>query len=263
MEIGGGYIIGANDFVDIKRHHNKDAAFKFVSLDSPDAVDFGKNGPNPDKVKGLIEARFFLEKVRPLTPSVVHHHHYHPRPRPPYYPTWSYGETPIGSDSVRLSTADGNSYSEISGSSEGSSRGRMRNRVLRSKSLSSGGAHSTVQNDYSAEACYSSNYTQQPTQQPLQDGCTVEGYSTGQNFRTIDIDLETDYVSVKLFLQGFTGPVPTVAKRETVKNRKLTDLERENEELRKQLAEVENEKLRKQLAEAEAATLGDLFKHAQ
>ena len=66
---GGGYIIGANSSIDIHRHFDKDARFKFVSLDSPDAVDAGKNGPNEDGTKGLIEAKFYLEKNRKLIPG--------------------------------------------------------------------------------------------------------------------------------------------------------------------------------------------------
>ena len=38
---GNGYIVPANDHVDIKRHWDKDVAFKFVELDSPEAVDAG------------------------------------------------------------------------------------------------------------------------------------------------------------------------------------------------------------------------------
>ncbi len=58
---GSGYIINSNSAIDIHRHSHKDARFKFVSLESAEATDFGKNGPN-DGSKGVIEARFYLEK---------------------------------------------------------------------------------------------------------------------------------------------------------------------------------------------------------
>lgn len=58
----GGYIIPANDFIDIHRYAHKDVAFKFVDLNSPEAIEFGKND-NKDKNKGVIEAKFYLEKV--------------------------------------------------------------------------------------------------------------------------------------------------------------------------------------------------------
>lgn len=57
---GGGYIIPANSYIDIHRHADKDAKFKFVGIDSPDAVDFGKNKSNT--INGIVEARFYFEK---------------------------------------------------------------------------------------------------------------------------------------------------------------------------------------------------------
>jgi hypothetical protein len=57
---GNGYIIPANSAIDIHRHWAKDAQFKFVDLNSAEAVDFGKNGPEGNK--GIIQARFHLEK---------------------------------------------------------------------------------------------------------------------------------------------------------------------------------------------------------
>ena len=59
---GGGFIIGANSFVDIERPVNVDRKFKFVSLESEDAYDHGKNGANHDKKKGTIVAEFALQK---------------------------------------------------------------------------------------------------------------------------------------------------------------------------------------------------------
>jgi len=59
---GQGYIIPANDHIDIKRYAHKDVAFKFVDLNSQEAIDFGKNGDNKDRIKGVIEAIFYLEK---------------------------------------------------------------------------------------------------------------------------------------------------------------------------------------------------------
>jgi len=80
----------------------------------------------------------------------------------------------------------------------------------------------------------------------LKDGCTVEGYSTGQNFSTVYIDLEETYTSLKIFLQGFEEEKKPVKVR-TKKVEQADILEDENEELRRQIAELENEKLKKQL----------------
>ncbi len=57
-----GYIIPARSFVTIKRHIDEDRAFKFVPLNSKDAHKAGKYGNNSNKINGLIEVRFFLEK---------------------------------------------------------------------------------------------------------------------------------------------------------------------------------------------------------
>jgi hypothetical protein len=63
----GGFVINANDKLDIERPVDNPVKFRFVSLDSSDAVDFGKNGPNTDRTKGVVEAHFSLEK--PPRPS--------------------------------------------------------------------------------------------------------------------------------------------------------------------------------------------------
>jgi ribosomal protein L40E len=90
---GNGYVVPANDFVDIERHHDKDRRFKFVELESEEAYDAGKNGPNVDGSKGLLEARFYLEKKRPIQ-NVEHHHHWHdtwPTLNNPYVPPPKWG----------------------------------------------------------------------------------------------------------------------------------------------------------------------------
>lgn len=58
----GGFIIPANGFLDVERPVNVAKKFKFVSLDSEEAYDFGKNGCNSDKIKGTIVAEFALEE---------------------------------------------------------------------------------------------------------------------------------------------------------------------------------------------------------
>lgn len=84
----------------------------------------------------------------------------------------------------------------------------------------------------------------------LQDGCTVEGYSTGQNFYSTWVDTEDEATVLKLFLQGFQPREEVmVQKRPTNKDHRIDDLETENEELRRKIAEMENEKLKQQLAD--------------
>jgi len=282
---GGGYVIPANDFVDIKRHHDKDRAFKFVSLDSPDAIDHGKNGPNEDKQKGVIEARFFLEKEYKInwTPPVEHHHHHHhhtdhhhhyPRPRPWYDPYRLIGcgdSQPYGTvtcDSSVSSDEAVKGYKEIAKGGTANDQdvaqfkrisSQHMNKTVRSRAggSSAGGAQLCGLNDSGLESMNASFSAAPASSGPvLKDGCTVEGTNTGQHFNTTFIDYETDYVSLKVFLQGFTPELQTVADnsvstRETNKSKKLKDLEAENEELRKKLAEAENEKLKAKLNQLE------------
>lgn len=81
---GAGYIIPPNSYVDIKRYNHRDAAFVLVPLDSPEAVDAGKNGPNSDKSKGVIVANFQLEKKPAPIVREIHHHY-----RKDYEPWWN------------------------------------------------------------------------------------------------------------------------------------------------------------------------------
>lgn len=235
---GGGYVIGANDHVDIRRHHDKDRAFKFVSLDSAEAVDFGKNGPNPDKIKGTIEVQFHLEKERPtyhylpIIHDHHHHHHHYPKPTPqPWYPNPTYPQV----------WCSNNSGTYGSGGADMCSLGGIQMNAATPRGMScSAGAFETMKLADSA-----------PVNPTLQDGCTVEGYSTGQNFYTTDIEYEDTYTTLKLFLQGFQPrePVAEAPRRATNKDRHLDDLERENEELRRKLAELENQRLKDKLNE--------------
>lgn len=278
---GGGYIIPANDHVDIKRHWDKDRTFKFVDLDSPEAVDAGKNGPNPDKEKGLVEAHFYLEKessyfYSPYVPHYReehhhhhhhHHDHYHPRPWNPYpiRPLWigasdqgqykttcdagdaqygCKGLAPAGGTSLNMS--DSTPTAENMKCSTGGDDIATFKRIStkRSRAVASG---------------QSVTCSAPPPAPELRDGCTVEGGSTGQRFSTTYIDLEDSYTTLKVFLQGFEDeePVQNISEapkkyRKTNKDNRLDDLEAENERLRKELAELENQKLKKELEKAKS-----------
>jgi hypothetical protein len=247
---GGGYVVEANSFVDIKRHNDKDRAFKFVSLDSAEAVDFGKNGPNPDKAKGTVEARFYLEKEwKPIYTTPVihdHHHHHHHYPAPPN-PWPSYPPKPVwGKDDHYTWCNSTTSYKYTT------SLGDVAPGANVSNMASLGGTSMSAPRSMESAVPTSMNFNSAP---PVQDGCTVEGYSTGQNFYTTHVDYEDTYTSLKIFLQGHQreNAVQTVPeKRPTNRDRHIDDLERENEELRLKLAEIENRRLKEQLRREES-----------
>ena len=236
---GGGYVVDAHDYIDIKRHSDIDRAFKFVSLDSEDAVDFGKNGPNYDKIKGTIEVRFYMERERQqvIYREIVHDHHHHhhhdyySRPRPIPMPINPY-DSPYNGTWV---SNRGDTQVDYSCSAE----------PLRAKSAGSCQSAAKPRGFMSSTASNSPA----PDLSALQDGCTVEGHSTGQSFHTTHVELETEATVVKIFLQGFDDRQPQCCEqvRPTVKDRQRDDLERENEELRRKLAELENQQLKEKL----------------
>lgn len=262
---GGGYIIPANDYVDIKRHHDKDRSFKFVSLDSPDAVDFGKDGPNHDKVKGTIEARFYLEKEQPkytyreprhIIHRDIHHHHYEQTGWPS--DTWPLLRNPY-SPTV---TCDASPQQDMRGSGETKGATLSLTGLKRSRGPSGQSTNSSdvatfkrISVPLERRTLPSADTLSLNEAAPLQDGCTVEGDTTGQSFTKEWLTTEETYTSLKIFLQGYEEEEVVVAaepKRKTNKSKRLDDLESENEELRRKLAEIENEQLKEKLAEKPA-----------
>ena len=223
-----GFIIPANDYVDIKRPANKDAAFKFVSLDSTDAIDHGKNGPNPDKIKGTIEARFYLEKERRVSLQDAYIKQ---------YPDWAksntvYGPMPIHYQPSVFGVAN-------------CLRGSLKNNLETSDSLThlprSMNCSSTELCDASANQLSVGQKQDSFKSIVPKDGCTVEGTSTGQNFISSYIECEEACTILKIFLQG----LPKAIK---VKKSKASLIEKENEKLRAKIAEIENKKLQEELA---------------
>jgi hypothetical protein len=279
----GGYIVPANGKVDIKRYASHDARFKFVDLDSPDAVDVGKNGPNTDKVKGTIVAHFWLEKEQP---TVVHHHHDHYIPQPyPVYPYYrrpynppfygSYFNVTCRDDGTKGVLGDsGNQGAQgaqgiggadlggLSGSTtsyNASSPGADMSFLSESKSRETKGLDRSMKRSrsvkggisgQSANSSHESMLFAADAAPEVRDGCTAEGGASGQRFTSVSgIVWEEQCVTLRCFLRGFTAEaVVSVQKHPTAKDSRLSDLERENEELRRKLAEQENAALKAALA---------------
>lgn len=247
---GNGYVVPAKGHIDIQRHSHRDAAFKLVPLDSEEAIDAGKNGPNHDRQKGVIEARFYLEK-KPETVTVVHHYHEKvirdPYPVPvkpwrPYQPFW------YENGWAKLSNASSSTFS--SNTEENTSAGLSSFDCLASNSSETMDSYTPSKRAVSEDIATFKRINKRE----LHDGATVEGDRTGQSFRTVSIDIEDDYVSVKLVLQGFypEARLPDYPRKVVP----TVDLETENQKLREQIAdaqktknlEEENKRLREELA---------------
>jgi hypothetical protein len=272
----GGYIVPANGKVDIKRYASHDARFKFVDLDSPEAVDVGKNGPNTDKVKGTIVAHFWLEKEQP---TVIHHDHYIPQPypvypyyrrpyNPPFYGSYfnitcrdgvqgyngSQGAQGIGGADLGGLSGSTTSYNASSPGADMSFLGESKSRETKSidRSLRRSRSQSGVSGQ-SANSSHKSMFAAAdavPAAPEVRDGCTAEGGESGQRFVSVSgIVWEDQCVTLRCFLRGYTAEaIVTVQKHPTAKDQRLSDLERENEELRRKLAEQENAALKAALA---------------
>lgn len=251
---GNGYVINAHDSIEIHRHAAFDSSFKFVSLESGDAIAQGKSGPNHDKVKGTIEARFYLEKERKFVKIEY--------PNYPKY-TKSFMDDEIDK-SPQITWKHNPTTTNPQWINEQKTTGGMSG-ILRSQSMCS-------LQGMNQEASYSVDCSQPlvgnmsdigavnnlSADRVLQDGCTVEGGRTGQEFGTVYIELEDHYTSVSIFLQGYTpAPKAKPKGRKTNKDSVIERLKAENEELRERIAlEEENRKLREALDQTKPDPVG-------
>lgn len=179
---GNGYIIPARSSIDILRHSDKDAAFKFVALDSQEAIKSGKIGPNTNKEYGVVEARYYLEKTPQadvptirLIPLKQDQQPWIPTSQPcipinkpwtptigPYYNPYC---SPYSDPFPSPFTTDQNCGSSI--------------------------------NEFPGPRYGYISQSSVPV-----DGATVEGNTTGQSFTNEYIEIEDVYTSIKLFLTG-------------------------------------------------------------
>lgn len=205
---GPGFVVPANGFVDIHRYADKDQQFKAVFQESADAVDYGKNGPDPDNQMGVIVADFYFEK-KALPVKEVHHHHHYPQPSQPY-PVWptrpnypyprkpDYPYPPHWGGSVSLGGSGASSAGGgfVGGfSTTAGTKGTLHADMSASVS-------STASNDppviESAQA-HVAQVEELPEQGKI---CTVPGSASGQKFQSTYIDTETESTRLKLVLRG-------------------------------------------------------------
>lgn len=225
----GGYVIPPNGSKVIERNSHSPKRFKFVAPTSVDAQDFGKDQENVEGFNGVIEARFYLEKERPKETHHHHHHHhdhdyYIPRPRPWPRP-WD-GRTPY--------TLDGSvecSAKSMKASASGGPRGQSVG--MNAMNASAAPLYGDVELMSASMDCDSAesaptqhvNSLQRVAKRETVAGVTVEGSHSHQTFRAVDIDLEEQFVAIKVLLRGFQG--------ETYEEVEVVDDEREIAEKKK------------------------------
>lgn len=273
---GGGWIIPANSFIDVDRPVNVSKKFKFVSLTSEDAADFGKDGPNYGRVNGTVTASFSLEEEHPAMycgwtyPHTGYHYPYPSHDLPWQQNTYSYGcdvksrqyvNTLVGSASAP------SGHSSVLGPVN-----------MNSTAVSQG----NVSTDTGLNSALSVNDSA-----AVQDGCTVEGSDSDQKFSNAYIKIESNATIVKMFLRGYNPDdvIPKVKLKSGLKSELKSELkkvkakpdtqdesrtiqstsaktttevlaetiEAENEALRLKIANLENAQLKKRLASLELA----------
>lgn len=164
---GPGYVIEPGKSITIERFSNEAVQFKFVDLENPEAVAEGKNGPN-DGTKGVIEARFYLEKKveypKRLRPIRKRDNPYKDYPwAKPWAPT-PWVQPFIGGNPDITVTYN-------------------------------------AKHDGHELHCVPQNANLERT--PLSDGCTVPGSASEQTFETTHIEYEKDFTSLKIVLKGY------------------------------------------------------------
>lgn len=185
---GPGYIISANGVIDIERFHDVANKFRFVPLDSDDAVDYGKNGKQ-DGYKGLIEAKFYLEKEAKFVPASPY--------RPPYDPYYPYGPPyPYDwYDNIWRRRGGLTKYETIA-KPHSECFGRTKSSSDSSNDYDDGVYPMSGVVEYNS--CLS-------VEAPLSDGVTVEGGGSDQSFRTVQFEADMSNPTViKIFLQGYS-----------------------------------------------------------
>jgi len=181
----GRIIVNAHDRVDLERYIENDdngTKFRFVSKDSQESKMEGKD---KEPYTGLVEVKVYFEKERPreIIREVHHdhiwhdHHHHYPKPF-----VW-YSDNSGGF----------HGYSGISGWSGCTG--------------SAGQTGSAGSNNYSM-FCSTSDVSAKSMNcnftSSLDEGAVVRGGNSNQAFGHCYVDLEEDYVSLKMYLMGYT-----------------------------------------------------------
>jgi len=197
----GRIIINAHDRIDLERwveNDDRGTRFRYVPKNSEEAKMEGKD---KEPYTGVIEVRAYLEKERPK--EIIrevhhdhwwhdHHHHHYDYPRPYIW----YSDN----------TAGFRGYSGISGfSGNTGNTGSAGTASFSSCSSTPAFSSSSGSDNYSLFNCsdVSSKAMNCNFNSSLEEGAVVRGSNSNQSFYSTYIDLEDDYVSLKMYLMGY------------------------------------------------------------
>jgi hypothetical protein len=202
----GRIIVNAHDRIDLERWVENDdngTKFRFVPKNSEEAKMEGKD---KEPYTGVVEVRAYLEKEKPREIiREVHHDHFWHDHHHHHYDDWTWPRYPHIWYSVNAVGNTGcHGYSGISGYSGYSGDGGN----LSFGSLSSsGGFTNSISNATCSSNVYncSSDYTAAKSVpcHNLEEGAVVRGGRSNQSFYTTYVNLEDDYVSLKVYLMGY------------------------------------------------------------
>ncbi len=220
-----GYVIPPRSHVDIHNDSYRQS-FKLVASDSVEAQDEGKDKDNTERNNGVIEGQFYLEKEQPVVKEIHHHHdHYYPAPKPRPYPwhhPWRYyGSTggyaqpkgtgeysgSLGADGLKMSDATGDVRSASASSPDDASL----KDVQCSASSETLGFAGNVSESASIAKSGLRREVKRSRKRETEAGVTVDAGFKGQTYMAVSIDLEDEFVPVKLLLRGYEGNVMEAA----------------------------------------------------
>ena len=189
-----GIVVYKNSFVDLERPTDKAVKFKFISLEAPEAIEFGKDVENSDKGMGVIEVRWYLEKELPyLSDVIIDSHHY--RNYPKIVDPFDY-------------------INEIRGMQLGDKFKAVTRRSFYSPFNTPCSMAAPSNSNLNTENLNCSQVPSPVSYDPIQakDGCTVEGGYSSQKFTSIHMDIEDCYTIIKLVLKGVVARERKISK---------------------------------------------------
>lgn len=223
-----GLVIGANTYIDLERPLDKAVHFKFVSRDTWEAAEAGKDGPDPQREMGVIRVEFIEEAdlPQPLKRPMIPH-----TSRPDWY---------NGPDHWRR----GRSYLNEQ-LSYGASAGGQHTNSTNARGLAAGGQSMGM--NFMAKGTM--EYEEKTAGGIIDDsGCTVEGSYSGQKFRSVDFRVSNKpAVVLQLVLKGATEATVQNTSSSLKKDRtdrlrrqQISDLEKQMAAMQEMLERLKN-----------------------